>query len=560
MSWLQHWGPAVAVSLAMFIGVIDTTLMNVAIPALVADLDTTVTVVQGAITLYALVMAALILPAGKLPELYGIRRMMTVTLVVYGVGTLLAAVSWNPTVLYVGWSVIEGAAAAVLLPLTFTVLVVSYEGRDRARALGILAGVNAAGAAVGPLLGGIVTTFASWRWGFALEAVVVVVALLFVRYLPAGPSDDTRERLDVWGAVLSIVAATALVAGILLAGRYGWLTARRPFAVGGVTLDLFGTSPTIWLVCGGLLTYAAFVQYERRLERAGRSPLVPTGVLANSKFTAGIVTNAVRSLVLAGFLFVVPVFLQSGAGFTAFQTGVALLPFSLATFAGSILTTGWRRYVQPRTLVQGGTVLMGVGMVTLASQTSLDVTVGRLVVPMTLFGLGLGLVMAQLIDLTLSSVERADSSAASGVLNATAMLGYSFGTAIVGSFLLLRFYGGVVDGVLTAAGTAVPTDRRAAIVVALEDATETATPETQRALLAQLDPSQQELLRRVLDSAIVDAQVASLLLLTLFVVLVLLSTTLLPGDEAGSGSVPESYEPAPETNRAAESGGSFDRP
>ncbi|WP_435345867.1 MFS transporter [Haloarchaeobius sp. HRN-SO-5] len=525
---LQYWGPAIAVSLSMFIAVIDSTLMNVAIPALVVDLDTTVTVIQGAITFYSMVMAALILPGGKLPSMYGIRRLMTVTLIVYGVGTLLAAVSWNPAVLYLGWSLIEGAAAAVLLPLTFTVLVVSYDGRDRAKALGILAGVNAAGAAIGPLLGGAVTTFASWRWGFALEAIIVVVALAFVRYLPAERLQETRLRLDVGGTVLSILGTTTLVAGILLASRYGWVLARRPFVVAGVQFNPFGTSPTVWLVAIGLFTYAAFVQYELRLEAAGRDPLVPIRVLKNTTFTAGIVTNTTRSMVMAGFIFVIPVFLQSGVGYTAFETGLAMLPFSVGTFVASIYTTGWRRYVSPKTLVQGGTVLMGVGLLSLVGQTSIELTFAELFVPMALFGLGLGLVMGQLIDMTLSAVGTHDAAAASGVLNATAMLGYSFGTAIVGAYLLRDFYGNVVDGVLLASGAAVSGARRDALVVALEDAAETATSQTQQELLSRLPPDQQELLARVFEAAIVEAQRAALLLLTLFVLLVLLSSTLLP--------------------------------
>ncbi|MCO8265079.1 MFS transporter [Haloferax sp. AB510] len=532
---LAYWGPAVAVSLAMFIGVIDSTLMNVAIPSIVTDLDTTVTVVQGAISFYAMVMAALILPGGKLSSMYGIRRLMTATLLVYGVGTTLAALSWNVAVLYVGWSVIEGAAAAVLLPLTFTVLLVSYEGADRAKALGILAGVNAAGAAFGPLLGGAVTTFASWRWGFGVEVLIVLVALAFVRYLPEESLSETRTKLDVGGTVLSIAGTTALVAGVLLAGRYGWISARRPFAVGGVRLDLFGASPTVWLVGFGIVVFAAFVQYERRVEREGGSPLVPVRLLSNAPFTAGIVTNAARSLVLAGFIFVVPVFLQSGAGYTAFETGVAMLPFSVATFVASIFTTGWRRFVAPKLLIQGGVVLMGLGVLALVSQTALDATVTQLAVPMALVGLGLGLVMAQLIDMTLSAVEQRDSAAASGLLNATMMLGYSFGTAIVGTYLLRRFYGGVVEGVLAVAGAGVSTSDREALVIALEDAAETATKETQRAVLDGLAPAQRELLADVFDAAIVQAQRETLLLLALLVLLVLLVSTLLPDDETDSG-------------------------
>lgn len=526
--WLEHWGPAIAVSLAMFIGVIDSTLMNVAIPALVVDLETTVAVIQGAIAVYSMVIAALILPGGKLASIYGIRRLMTVTLIVYGIGTLLAAVSWNVVVLYVGWSFIEGAAAAVLLPLTFTVLVVSYDGRDRAKALGVLAGVNATGTAVGPIIGGALTTFASWRWGFALEVLVVVVTLWFVRYLPATRLSETRERLDLGGTALSILGTTALVAGFILSGRYGWLLAQRPFSVGGVQLNPLGTSPTVWLVGFGLLAYAAFVQYERRVEQRGGSPLLPIHLLRNARLAAGITTNTVRSLVLASFIFVVPVFLQSAVGYSAFEAGLAMLPFSAATLVASTVTTDWRQYVSPRTLVQAGTVLMGVGLLWLVSSTSLDLTILQLVLPMATFGLGLGLVMGQLIDMTLSAADAEDSSEASGVLNATSMLGYSLGTAVVGAYLLRQFYENVVDGVLSATGTAVSERDRTDLVVALESALETATEETQQAFVSQLTPTQQELLSGIFDAAMVDAQRGTLLLMALFVLVMLLSTTLLP--------------------------------
>lgn len=402
---------------------------------------------------------------------------------------------------------------------------------DRVKALGILAGVNAAGAAFGPLLGGAVTTFASWRWGFGIEVLIVFVALFFVRYLPGERLSEARTPLDVGGTVLSIVGTTALVGGVLLAGRYGWLVPRRPLVIGGVQINLFGISPTAWLVGVGLLIFAVFVQYERRIERAGGAPLVPVHLLSNGPFTAGVITNGLRSLVLAGFIFVVPVFLQSGVGYTAFETGVAMLPFSIATFVASIFTTGWRRFVAPRVLVQAGIILMGAGILLLVSQTTIDVTVVELAAPMALVGFGLGLVMAQLIEMTLSAVEASDSAAASGVLNATMMLGYSFGTAIVGTYLLRQFYGSVVHGVL--AGRNVSAEERNTLVMSLEEAAETATQETQQAFLSQLSPEQQELLAEVFETAIVQAQRGTLLLLTLLVVLLFLTSTLLPSGDGG---------------------------
>ena len=529
-SALSYWGPAIAVSLSMFIAVIDSTLMNVAIPAIVSDLDTTVPVVQGAIAVYSLVMAALMLPAGKLPSIYGVRRLMQGTLLVYAAGTLLAAISWSPAILYFGWSLVEGAAAAVLMPLTFTVLIVTYDGKDRARALGVLAGVSAAGAAVGPIFGGALTTFASWRWGFALEAAVVAVALVFVRYVSADRLTSDPDPLDVGGTVLSVVGATSLVVGFLLAGKFGWLVATRPFVAFGVQFNPFGTSPALWTIGLGLLAFAAFVQYEYRLERAGRSPLVPMGMLSNRSFTAGSLTFGARALVMAGFIFIIPVYLQSGLGYTAFEAGIAMLPFSVATLLVSTLTTGWRAYVTPKTLVQVGAVLIGIGLLLLFQDTNPDQTVRSMAIPMAVVGVGIGLMTPQLVNSTLSAAPQANSAEASGVMNATGMLGYGLGTAVVGAFLLGEFYRSVIDGVLQASDTAVSVEQRDELARALQQASETATEAAQQAFLARLSPVERELLGGIFETAMVDAQRATLLLLVVFVLLTLVVSTFLPRD------------------------------
>ncbi|MGM0718279.1 MAG: MFS transporter [Halobacteriota archaeon] len=529
-SAVSYWGPAIAVSLSMFIAVIDSTLMNVAIPAIVSDLDTTVPVVQGAIAIYSLVMAALMLPGSKLPSIYGVRRLMQVTLVVYAAGTLLAAVSWSPVVLYVGWSVIEGAASAVLMPLTFTVLVVTYEGKDRAKALGLLAGVNATGAAIGPILGGALTTFASWRWGFALEAVVVVVALVFVRYVSADPLTQGRGSFDVGGTALSVVGATSLVVGFLLAGKFGWLVATRPFAVLGVPFTPFGTSPAVWLIGLGLLAFAAFAQHELHLERIGGSPLVPMRILTSRAFTAGSLTFGARSLVMAGFIFVVPVYLQSGLGYTAFGAGVAMLPFSVGTLLVSTFTTGWRNYVSPKTLIQAGIALMGLGLLLLFERTVPGQTAVSMAVPMAIVGVGVGLLMPQLVNTTLSAVPETDSSEASGVMNAVGMLGYALGTAVVGAFLLGQFYRGVIDGVLRAGDITVSVAQRDELARGLQQASETATASTQQAFLAGLSPAERELLEGVFEAAMIGAHRGTLLLIVLLVLLTLLASAFIPRD------------------------------
>ncbi|ODR79240.1 MFS transporter [Haladaptatus sp. W1] len=532
-------------TLSMFVVSINSALMNVAVPAIVAEFDTTVTVVQGAISFYSLVIAALVLPGGKLSSLYDVRRLTAVTLVVYGVGTLLATISWDPIVLFVGWSVIEGIAAAVLLPLTYTVLMVSYEGDDRAKALGLLAGVSAIGAVVGPIIGGSLTTYASWRWGFAFQLLIVAATLFFVRYLQPGRLKETRGSLDVGGAVLSIVGASTLVMGFLLSGKYGWLLVRRPFFVGDVQVNPFGTSPTIWFLGVGLLAFAAFVQHERRMERAEREPLVSLDVLTNGRLVSGVVTYSLRSVVMAGFMFVVPVYLQAALGYTAFEAGVAMLPYSLATLVFSSFTTGWRAYLSPRTLVQAGIVVMGLGLMLLYRGTGPSQTIVGMIVPMTLVGTGLGLLMGQIMNMTLSAVPTANYAEASGVLQTGSSMGFALGTALVGSVLLERFYGSVVDSVLQVRDVTVSMEQRYELVIALEDAAETATEATQQQFLNQLIPTQRHLLEDIFKAAMFDAEQAALLLLVLFVLLLLIASTFLPRRVPETDESSESPQGAP---------------
>ena len=553
---VRYWAPAIAVSLTTFIVVINASLMNVAIPAMVEEFDTTVTVIQGAVSLYSLVIAALVLPAGTLPTRHNTRRIFAVALIVYAGGTLVASISWNTTVLYLGWSLLQGSAAAVIFPLTFTILTISYENDDRAKAFGLLAGVHGVGSTLGPIIGGALTTYASWRWGFSLQVLGVGVILFFVQYVTPNPLSETRNSLDTGGTALSTVGATSLVTGFLLSGKYGWLMQRRPFFVSEIQFNPFGTSPAIWLLGVGLLAFAAFVQYERRMERAGESPLVPLSVLTNRPFLAGVVTYNIRSIVSAGFMFMFPVYLQAVLGYTAFETGLALLPYSVASILFATFTTSWRKHVLPKTLIQVGIVCMGAGLLLLYEQTGPGQTISRMVLPVALYGAGVGLIVAQIGNMTMSAVPTADSPEASGVLNVSSSIGFSVGTAVVGSFFLGRFYGSVVDGVLRAEQMTVSAEQRNDLVIALENAAETATDATQQQFLNQLTPIQRQLLEGIFETAMFGAQRTTLLLLMLFVLLLLVASTFLPRQIPAAGEgIDRSESPAIATRETSETAG-----
>ncbi|KAB1198307.1 MULTISPECIES: MFS transporter [Haloferax] len=547
-SGFRYWAPLVTVSVAMFIGTIDSSMMNVAVPAIVSDLQTDVTSVQAAITFYGLVMASLMLPAGRVATMYGIKRIYALSLVFYGIGTLLAAISWNMGVLFLGWSVIEGIAAAVLLPIGFTLIAINYEGKHRAMGLGLLAGVSAAAAALGPIFGGILTTFFTWRYGFAGEFILTLVALALVPFV--ADYRDSDVTLDWVGALLSIVGIGAVVLGFILGGKFGWVRATRPFEVGGTQVNPVGLSPTVWLLLLGLVFIVAFVHWQIRRERRGKTPLLPIRVVQNAGFVSGAATWVFRSVALAGFLFVVPLFLQSAAGFSAFESGLALLPFSIAGFVFALGTTGWRKRVQPKYLIQIGAIAMVVGVLLFYRQTSTTMTITSMILPMAVIGVGLGLIMGQIVELTLSSVDETDVSEASSTLNATGMLGYAVGTAIFGSALLSSFYGSVVDGVLRTEGITATAQERQEIVIRLQDAREIVTEAEREAAYAALPPETQQVLFELVQDAMVASMELTLLLVAGVTAVMLAVATFLPSHREEEVSVTDVVDPSDPVIRA----------
>ena len=384
-SGLAFWAPLIAASLALFIVVVDSTMMNVAVPTIVKDLKTNVSAVQGVISFYSLIMASLMLVGGKMGGVYGVKRIFVLGVIVYGVGTLVAAISWNIGVLALGWSLLEGVGAAMVLPLAYALLVTNYAPREQAIGFGVLGGVSASAAAVGPILGGVLTTFFTWRLGFAGEVLIAILILPFTRYIIERKTAGENATIDWGGAAFSFLGLFSLVLGLILAGRFGWWTAKRPFMIGDTQFNPFGLSPTPFFIGLGLILMAVFLHWQFRRERRGQTPLVRTRVLGNWTFLTGITANIFQSMVITGLLFVLPLYLQSAVNYTAFQSGVAILPFSIATFVVSLGTSGLGQRIAPKLLIQIGVALLGLGAFLLYQVISLQITIAQMIIPLTVF-------------------------------------------------------------------------------------------------------------------------------------------------------------------------------
>ncbi|QCQ92915.1 MFS transporter [Rhodococcus sp. SGAir0479] len=425
-------------SAGQFLMTLDSSVMNVSMAMVASDLGTTITGIQTAITLYTLVMATLMITGGKVGSIVGRRRAFGIGLVVYGCGSLTTALAPNLGVLLVGWSLLEGVGAALIMPAIVALVASNFGPEKRSSAYGLIAASGAVAVAAGPLIGGAVTTFASWRYVFAGEVVLVLLILPVLRRIEDPP--PSRARLDLVGSVLSVVGLGLVVYGVLRSGEWGWLRSRT----GGP--DVLGLSPVFWLILGGMLVVYAFTRWEAHLSRRGREPLLDTRLLRNRQLSGGLTMFFAQFLIQAGVFFTVPLFLSVVLELSALQTGVRLLPLSVALLVAAIgIPRVWPR-ADPRRVVRLGLAVMTIGIVILAGGMDPGANAGVVAVPMLLMGLGLGALASQLGAVTVSAVPDSRSAEVGGLQNTATNLGASLGTALIGSVLIATLTTSVVAG------------------------------------------------------------------------------------------------------------------
>lgn len=436
--------------------VLDTTVMNVSISQVVADLDTTVPAVQLAITAYALVMAAFMLTGAKLGDMYGRRRIFAIGLGIYGTGSLITALSPSIGVLLVGWSLVEGIGAVLVIPAIAALTATNYEGKERALAFGLLGGIAGAGVAAGPLIGGFVTSALTWRVVFAAETVVVVAMLVFgVRRVRDAPTAE-RTKLDVPGAALSALGLGLVVFGILKSSQWGLITPTGALTIGGTEITPFGLSVVPFIVAAGVVVLATFRHWEERQIRVGRMPLLSPDLLRLPQLRSGLLMFVSSYLIMAGSFFVLPLYLQLVLGKDALHTGIAILPISVAMITAALVGGRLAARVSPRRIVRIGLGILFVGLIGLMSSISPSLTSPLFSVSLALFGGGIGFVISQLGNVVMSSVKQSRSSEVGGLQGAAQSLGSSLGTALIGAVLLAGLTSGFHDRVL--ADDAIPGD------------------------------------------------------------------------------------------------------
>ena len=441
------WAPIAILASAQFVMVLDSSVMNVSISQIVADLDTTIQGVQLAITAYTLVMAAFMLAGAKLGDILGREKAFAIGLAIYGVGSLTTSLSPNLGVLLVGWSLVEGLGAALVIPAIVSLIAGTYEGRQRALAFGVIGGVAGAAIAAGPLIGGWVTTEFSWRYVFAAETVIVAVILLLRRRLHGAPAVAQPPRLDVVGVALSALGLALAVFGILKSSEWGLIEPRGAFTIGGEEITPFGFSMVPFFILAGLGCLAAFAVWEERRERAGRDVLLDRALLRIETLRAGLLTLMMQQLILLGIFFVLPVYLQVVLGLDAFETGKRLFPMSVTMFVAALAGPRLAAGLAPRRVAQIGLVALAAASLLLLGTIDVELSETEFAVALGLFGVGAGLLLSQLGNVIMSSVEPAQTNEAGGLQGTAQNLGASLGTALIGAVMIAALTSGFVSRV-----------------------------------------------------------------------------------------------------------------
>ena len=423
------WIPLILVACASFIITLDSTFMNVSISQVVADLNTDVSTIQMIMAFYTLITAAFMLLSTKLQDIVGKKRLFLIGAVLYGIGTFIAAISQSDTMLFIGWAVIEGLAGALMTPATVSIISGTYSGERRTFALAIESVMAALSAAVGPLFGGIMTTFLSWRYGFASELLIVIIILAMRNKIPDFEPTESKRDLDITGAIISFIGLILFVLGILMLSE--------------------DATTSIVVIILGIIALAVFALFEIKRKRKGKVPLLDMDLFKDKNLRVGSIIILLSYIVMGGGLFVVSLFMQTVLNLNAFNTGLTTLPLTVGLLIFAAIAPSLTEKLNHKSLMAIGSIIAIIGCVILSYQFKINTTMLNLMPGMFVLGSGIGFIMALSTDIALINIPDENQNNASGITTTGQTLGESMGTAIIGIILILGVMGGIANGVDT---------------------------------------------------------------------------------------------------------------
>ena len=432
----RRWGALIALALGVAMIILDATVVNVAIPTMVRDLDLTTNDAEGITASYSLVFASLLIVSGRLADRFGRRLLFVIGVVVFVGASVLVALSGN-AVEIIGARALQGLGGALMLPASLSIINAVFVGKARAAAFAVWGATIGGMAALGPLVGGWLTTYASWHWAFLINVPIGIIVLIGVfAFVPETKEVMRQSGTDLPGILLSTLGLLGLVFALIEGQRYGWVMSIAPFKIFGLTWD-GGLSPAFVAGVIGVLCLVLMVVVESRRLKAGKTVVFDLSLFKIRSFGAGNAVALIVSLGEFGLLFALPLFLQSVRGYTALETGVILLALALGSFVASGAGAALAQRIGPVRVLQIGMACEAIGIIGLGIMISTTVTGWQLAPWLFLYGMGVGFATAQLTGVILSETPVEQSGQASAMQSTARQVGAAIGTAILGTTLLV---------------------------------------------------------------------------------------------------------------------------
>jgi len=530
----KRWWALVVLALGVAMIILDGTVVNVALPAMVKDLDLSTTDAEWVTAAYSLTFASLLILNGRLADRFGRRLLFALGIVLFVGASVLVAMSTN-SIEVISARALQGIGGAMILPASLSVINAVFTGRSRAIAFAVWGSTIGGMAALGPLVGGYLTTYQSWHWAFLINVPIGIVVLIgLFLFVPETKDETGRKGIDLPGTILVTLGLIGVVFALIEGQHYGWLIGTTEFKAGPITWPTDTVS--IVLVSGiiGIVALIALVFVEKARLRAGKIVIIDLRLFRIRSFGAGNIVALVVSLGEFGLLFTIPLFLQAVRGYSAMETGVILVALAAGAFVASGAGAGMSQRLGPVRVLQIGMAMEVIGIVGIGVVISTTVTGWGLAPWLFIYGAGVGFATAQLTGVILSEIPVSESGSASAVQSTSRQVGAAIGTAILGTTLLIGL-GHYTTSQLADRG--VPAAAASQVADAMQASAGQAVP----AFASQPDG---EVLVEGASEGFVDASKTVAWVAALFVFLGLLTSFLLPRNSARVES--EGYEPPKE--------------
>ncbi len=425
-----RWLALFIIALGLAIVIIDNTVLNVSVPYIIRDLHTDISSIEWVISGYALTIATILITVGRIGDIWGRKRLFRLGIVIFAVGSLIGSFAGNATTLIIGRSIIQAIGAAMALTSALALVATNFHGSERALAFGIWGSVAGASASIGPLLGGYLTTYASWRWSLRINVFVGILALLGSVFIIESKGEGSR-KFDIPGTFLSGAALFTLVFGIIEGNNFGWLKASTATIFGAAWPFTISVVPFIFII--SVIFFFLFIKRELALEKTDRHPLFRMSMFRNRDFTFGLLTLSILAFSLFGVFFLLPIYLENVLGLDALGAGIALLASSASTFIFGTLSGYLASRTRPRYFVIAGMTAIALGVLLLYFRLSTTATALTIAPALICFGIGIGMGSAQLSNIVLSSASTKVAGEASAAATTVRQIGASVGVAILGA-------------------------------------------------------------------------------------------------------------------------------